>query len=80
MGLALSRHLVGQGWNVALADIRSNEELSKELGERAFYVEVNVADYNSQAKAFQAVWSKWGRIDALLANAGIVDKRYSIPS
>ncbi len=33
-----------------------------------------MASYDSQAKAFAAVWEKWGRIDALLANAGIVDR------
>jgi NADP-dependent 3-hydroxy acid dehydrogenase YdfG len=76
MGLALSRDLVARGWNVAMADIRRNEELSKELGENAMFVQANVADYDSQAKAFQAVWNQWSRIDALLANAGIVDKGY----
>jgi NAD(P)-dependent dehydrogenase (short-subunit alcohol dehydrogenase family) len=30
---------------------------------------------SSQAEAFQQVWNKYGRIDALCANAGIVDKR-----
>lgn len=34
------------------------------------------ADVHSQAQMFQEVWDKYGRIDALCANAGIVDKRY----
>lgn len=33
-----------------------------------------MADYNDQARAFTEVWNKWGRLDALLLNAGIVDK------
>lgn len=30
---------------------------------------------NSQAKMYQQIWDKHGRLDALCANAGIVDKR-----
>lgn len=30
----------------------------------------------SQARVFQEVWDRHGRIDALCANAGIVDRRY----
>jgi NAD(P)-dependent dehydrogenase (short-subunit alcohol dehydrogenase family) len=74
MGLALSRELASQGWKVALADIQPNAELSKELGDAAEFFKTDVADYDSQAKTFQAVFDKWGRIDALCANAGIVDR------
>ena len=75
MGQALSRDLTSKGWLVAMADIQTNEALSKELGDKAAFFHCNVADYDSQAKMFQAVWDKYGRIDALCANAGIVDKR-----
>ncbi|KAK3061569.1 hypothetical protein LTS18_005908 [Coniosporium uncinatum] len=75
MGKALSRDLVQKGWRVAMADIRPNGELSKELGDKAEFFQCNVADYDSQARMFQGVWSKWGRLDALCANAGIVDRR-----
>jgi NAD(P)-dependent dehydrogenase (short-subunit alcohol dehydrogenase family) len=78
MGLALSRELVGRGWKVAMADIQPNAELSKELGDKAEFFKTDVADYDSQAETFQATFNKWGRIDALCANAGIVDRRYSM--
>jgi NADP-dependent 3-hydroxy acid dehydrogenase YdfG len=74
MGEALSRHFVGKGWNVAMADIRPNEALSKELGNKAAFFQTNVADYHSQAQTFQGAFDKWGRIDLLCANAGICDK------
>jgi len=74
MGEALSRHLISKGWLVAMSDIQPKEELVKEFGDKAAYFKTNVADYDSQAQTFQAVWDKWGRIDALCANAGIVDK------
>jgi NAD(P)-dependent dehydrogenase (short-subunit alcohol dehydrogenase family) len=33
-----------------------------------------VKSYSSQTKLFQTVWSKWGRLDVLIANAGCVDR------
>jgi NAD(P)-dependent dehydrogenase (short-subunit alcohol dehydrogenase family) len=76
MGEAIARDLVRNGWRVAMADIKQNDALSKELGPNAEYFSCNVADYDSQAAVFQGVWDKFGRIDALCANAGIVDRRF----
>jgi len=78
MGEALSKSFVENGWNVAMADIQPNASLAKELGDKAAFFNTNVADYHSQAITFQAVWDKWGRIDALFANAGICDKKYTL--
>ncbi|KAF2399363.1 NAD(P)-binding protein [Trichodelitschia bisporula] len=74
MGEALARNLVQADWLVALADLQRNEALEAELGASAAFFQTNVASYESQAKTFSAVWAKWGRIDALCANAGIVDR------
>jgi NAD(P)-dependent dehydrogenase (short-subunit alcohol dehydrogenase family) len=76
MGEAISRHLVKNGWKVAMADIQPNEALVKELGGNAEFFKCNVADYDSQAAMFQGAWDMFGRIDALCANAGIVDRRF----
>lgn len=75
MGEALAEDLVKKGWQVAMADIQQNAELASKLGESASFHQCDVADYDSQAKAFEEVWAKYGRLDALCANAGIVDKR-----
>lgn len=37
-------------------------------------IDCNVADYSSQAKVFDQVFKDFGRLDALCANAGIVDR------
>ncbi|KAK7413289.1 hypothetical protein QQX98_007799 [Neonectria punicea] len=74
MGEALSEDLVQRGWTVAMADIQSNAELASKLGANASFHTCDVSDYDSQAKCFQEVWDKHGRLDALCANAGIVDK------
>lgn len=75
MGEALSESLVKKGWQVAMADIQQNAQLVSKLGDSASFHHCDVADYDSQANAFQEVWNKYGRLDALCANAGIVDKR-----
>jgi NAD(P)-dependent dehydrogenase (short-subunit alcohol dehydrogenase family) len=76
MGEALATHFVSKGWLVACLDLQrcAGETLAASLGHNAEFWEANVADYDSQARAFQGVFDKWGRIDALLANAGIVDR------
>ena len=76
MGTALATRLVEKGWYVALFDIShgSGEALASRLGPKSAFFLVDVASYDSQAAGFAAVFSKWGRIDALLANAGIVDR------
>lgn len=58
-----------------MADINSNEALLEELGEHCEYFKCDVSDYDSQAQMFQQAWNRFGRIDALCANAGIVDRR-----
>ncbi|CAM1505038.1 Fc.00g106750.m01.CDS01 [Cosmosporella sp. VM-42] len=75
MGEALTEDLVSKGWQVAMTDIQPNAKLASKLGENASFHKCDVSDYDSQANCFQEVWDKYGRLDALCANAGIVDKR-----
>lgn len=76
MGEALARDLVKKGWHVACLDVQkqAGEALVSELGDKAIFIQCDIADYDQQAKAYTEVWKKYGRIDALLANAGIVDR------
>jgi NAD(P)-dependent dehydrogenase (short-subunit alcohol dehydrogenase family) len=76
MGEALATHYVSRGCLAACLDLQRGpgEALAASVGPSAQFWEANVAEYDSQAKVFQAVFDKWGRIDALLANAGIVDR------
>lgn len=75
MGMAITSRLIEKGWNVAIADIKPNAEFAEQLGDTCTFYKCDVANYDSQAKMFQQVWDKHGRIDALCANAGIVDRR-----
>lgn len=76
MGEALARDLVTKGWHVACLDVQKQAggALVAELGDNAIFIQCDISDYDQQAKAYTEVWKKYGRIDALLANAGIVDR------
>lgn len=76
MGTDLANSLYQQGWKVGCLDLNETkgEELATSLGDRAFFVKCDVGDYDDQAKAFSKVFNKFGRLDALLMNAGIVDR------
>lgn len=76
MGEGFTRDLVRQGWRVAMVDLRPNAALLAELGgDDAFsFHEGNVADYDSQARCFQAAWDRYGRLDLVCLNAGIIDR------
>lgn len=76
MGTELARDMIKQGWNVGCLDINeaAGRPLAEELGEDAIFVKCDVASYDEQARAFTEIWNKWGRLDALLLNAGIADR------
>lgn len=55
-------------------DEAKGQALVKELGSNTKFFKADVSSYDSQARMFQEVWDTWHQIDALLANAGIVDR------
>lgn len=75
MGEGFALHLASKGWNIAMVDINPKQELINKLGEDAIFQKADVSDYDGQAKAFQAAWDKYGRLDLFIANAGIFDRR-----
>lgn len=75
MGEAISRDLVSKGWTVAMTDINENKSLLNDLGSKARFYKGDVSNYSSQANVFDQVFKDFGRIDALCANAGIVDRQ-----
>ncbi|KAJ9209964.1 hypothetical protein DTO166G4_8436 [Paecilomyces variotii] len=76
IGIYLAKDLYAHGWKVACVGRRreAGEALVKSLGENARFFQADLEDYASQARMFKAVYNTWGHIDALCANAGIVDK------
>lgn len=74
IGAATARAAASDGWKLALT-ARSEDKLQAlvdELGaDRAFAVRCDVTDYEDQKRMVEAVLEHFGRIDAVLANAGV---------
>lgn len=64
------------GWFVACCDIleEAGSDLVTTLGSQAVFLKCDVSNYQDQVRVFTQVWEKWGRLDALLANAGHSDR------
>jgi NAD(P)-dependent dehydrogenase (short-subunit alcohol dehydrogenase family) len=74
IGSSIARELHGVGMAVALL-ARSADKLAalvSELGDRALPVRCDVGDPDSVRAAFAAVGERFGRVDALVNNAGAI--------
>src|SRR3954470_16924397 len=72
IGAATARQAAAAGWNVALG-ARSEDKLSDlagELGDNALAQRCDVTNYEDQERLVQAALDRFGRIDAVFANAG----------
>ncbi len=75
IGLGIARWFLQQGQRVALLDIdaptleRTERELA--LPERVLALHCDVSDETRVAQAADAVWRRFGRVDALVNNAGV---------
>lgn len=78
MGEGFTLELVSKGWQVVMVDLRANPELQSKVGVAATFYSGDVSDYDSQAKCFQAAWEKYGRLDLVCLNAGIIDRRQGL--
>ncbi|KAH9433443.1 hypothetical protein MCOR02_005491 [Pyricularia oryzae] len=85
IGLHLAEHLLSKGWCVAISarQAQRGEEAARALdptGNNVLFVKCDVTSYEQQAAAFLAVWQRWGRLDAFVANAGVTDSesRYNL--
>jgi 3-oxoacyl-[acyl-carrier protein] reductase len=76
IGQAIATRLASEGAGVMIADI--DEEVAREavaaIGERAVAQRLDVSDPASWDAAVQAALARWGRIDALVNNAGIAGR------
>ena len=74
IGLATAQRFLSDGWNVALLDI-DQETLSESVAglpsDRTIGLETDVSEADQVAQAVSAIEDRWGRLDALVNNAGI---------
>ena len=78
-GAGIAKELFRQGANIALADIQRDEglELATELNSSqgrnsALFIECDISDYDSVTAMVKTVVNKYGSIDILISNAGIL--------
>ncbi|POS71939.1 15-hydroxyprostaglandin dehydrogenase [Diaporthe helianthi] len=84
IGQHLAEHLHPKGYNIVVSGRRTKEgqALATQLdptGETAIFIQCDVTSYTSQANLLKTAWAKWNRLDAFIANAGIVDQGSAVP-
>lgn len=75
IGLATAKLFIEQGWHVAALD-RDGEELAKAgdaLGQAASIFDYDVSKPEDVDRAIPDIMQRFGRIDALVNNAGVAD-------
>lgn len=74
MGEAHAREFVKHGAKVIIADINEDlgEKIAKELGENAIFVKLDVTKAEDWKKAIDLGESKFGNVNVLVNNAGIL--------
>ncbi|KAH0831571.1 hypothetical protein AYO21_01775 [Fonsecaea monophora] len=76
IGLAVVEYLVNADWSVTIVDLNTTTgaQIAERFGDRVLFVRGNVAVYNDQVNAFALTEERWGQVDFVFANAGIVDR------
>ncbi len=74
MGGATSRLFVAEGAKVVIADVldADGEKLAKELGPNAMFQHLDVSDESNWRSVIEKTVAKFGRIDVLVNNAGVL--------
>jgi 3alpha(or 20beta)-hydroxysteroid dehydrogenase len=75
MGESFARAMVAQGAKVVMGDLLDDEgeALAAELGDSAAYVHLDVTDRDQWDAAVHAAVERFGKLDVLVNNAGIVN-------
>jgi 3-oxoacyl-[acyl-carrier protein] reductase len=74
IGLAIAHQLAGEGWSLTITGTRDEGAASTTLREipgRTIYVKGDVAQASARAAFVESTMDAYGRIDALINNAGI---------
>lgn len=73
IGYGIAQALLAQGMCVAITgrNLEKAQQVAQELGQNAIGLASDVTDYSSQERAVKTVLEKWGKLDVLIANAGV---------
>lgn len=73
IGLGIAKAMLASGMKVAITgrETKSTEEVANSLGENCIGIAADVRDLEMQEVLVKAVLDKWGKLDVMIANAGI---------
>lgn len=77
IGFAIARQLGLDGYNIVMVATgvqEKNQDALKELGIDCVYVQANIGDHDDRLKIVEGAVAAFGRIDALVNNAGVAPK------
>ena len=74
IGAGIVRCFVAEAARVSIGDVdhRGGSALADELGENTCFLPLDVADEDSFAAAIESTVERWGRLDVLVNDAGVV--------
>ena len=77
IGRAIAQHLLGDGWRVGVVDLPGSGLRRAYARHRrgVVHIEGDVADEETAPRAVEAVISQFGRLDALVSNAGTMVRK-----
>ncbi len=75
IGAAAAREFASSGANVALLarSSASIDDLAAKIGDRAIAIPCDVSNYAAVEEAFQAAHDKFGSLDIVIGNAGVIE-------
>lgn len=79
LGLELCKHFLKDGHKVGVCSFEPKEKVQGNLPEGAFYFQADVNDTAAMKKAVQDFHSQTGRLDCVIANAGISMQKNKLP-
>lgn len=80
IGLGISTALAADGWNLAICGTRPAQAVRDTIDELAasgaevLYVETDIGDLEAHRRLIEAIRTRFGRLDALVNNAGVAPK------
>ncbi|WNW14373.1 SDR family oxidoreductase [Pseudomonas sp. DTU_2021_1001937_2_SI_NGA_ILE_001] len=75
IGLGIAAWLISEGWQVVLADVDRirGATVAESLGENALFIAMDVASEDQVVGGVAQLLRQFGRLDALVCNAGVAD-------
>jgi len=73
IGLGIAKAMLAKGMKVAITgrEAKSTEEVANSLGKDCIGIAADVRDLDKQKSLVDQVLNKWGKLDVMIANAGI---------